>query len=159
MEIEVSVSSDGWSKDLADVEGLVRNAASAALGRCAPDLLARAGEVTITLSDDDELQQLNFEHRQKNQPTNVLSFPMMDAGDMLASEVDLLLGDVIVAHGVTSREADESRKNISDHLSHLVVHGVLHLLGYDHEDDEDANDMEKLEVEVLKSLNIADPYN
>jgi probable rRNA maturation factor len=158
MEIEVSVSSDEWSKDLTDAETLARTAAAATLRQCAPTLLDRAGEVTITLSDDQVLQQLNQDHRQKEGPTNVLSFPMMDGKDELSNEVDILLGDVIIAHGVTAREATESDKAISDHLSHLVVHGVLHLLGYDHEDDEDATEMENVEVEILKNLKISDPY-
>jgi probable rRNA maturation factor len=159
MEIEVSVSSDEWSKDLTDAESLARTAAAATIRQCVPTLLNRAGEVTVTLADDQMLNQLNQYHRQKDGPTNVLSFPMMDGAGELSTEVDILLGDVIIAHGVTAREARESEKEIADHLSHLVVHGVLHLLGYDHEDDEEATEMEKLEVEILKSLNIADPYS
>ena len=158
MEIEVSVSSDGWSKDLTEVETLVRDAANAALIRCAPKLADRDGEVAITLSGDDELRALNRQHRGQDKATNVLSFPMLDGDGPQVGEVDLLLGDIVIAHGVTAREAVEGNKKISDHLSHLVVHGVLHLLGYDHEENEDAEKMETLEVEILRTLNIADPY-
>jgi len=106
------------------------------------------GGFTILLADDRKLRALNCDFRGKDKPTNVLSFP---AGDGYA-------GDVAIAYGVTRREAKDAGKNFADHASHLVVHGVLHLAGYDHERPKDAKLMEPLEVKILKRLGIADPY-
>lgn len=106
--------------------------------------------LTIALSGDRAVRTLNRDFRGKDKPTNVLSFP--------ADEPDYL-GDVILAHGVVEQEAQEQKKSFTDHTTHLVVHGVLHLLGYDHETgEEDAKKMEALEKRILKSLKIADPY-
>jgi probable rRNA maturation factor len=108
-----------------------------------------SGALTILLADDARLKDLNATFRGKNRPTNVLSFRANEDG---------YLGDIAIAWGVTAREAKESGKSFSDHACHLAVHGVLHLLGYDHETDKEAKAMEPLEVKILKSLGIADPY-
>jgi probable rRNA maturation factor len=105
--------------------------------------------LTVLLSSDQRLRQLNRDFRGKDRPTNVLSFP---AGD------GEYRGDIAIAYGVTKREAEAAGKLFADHVSHLVVHGVLHLAGYDHERARDARVMEPLEVEILKRLGIADPY-
>ncbi|MBN8532434.1 MAG: rRNA maturation RNase YbeY [Alphaproteobacteria bacterium] len=106
--------------------------------------------LTIALSGDRAVQHLNRDFRGKDKPTNVLSFP--------ADEPDYL-GDVILAHGVVEREAKEQQKPFANHATHLVVHGVLHLLGYDHETDaEDAKKMESLEKRILAKLGIPNPY-
>jgi probable rRNA maturation factor len=105
--------------------------------------------LTLLLADDARLKALNHDFRGKNKPTNVLSFPATD---------DHYLGDVALAYGVTAAEAKAAKKTIADHATHLVVHGVLHLLGYDHETDKDAGVMEPLEVEILAKLGISDPY-
>lgn len=101
------------------------------------------------LADDAALRALNARWRQQDKPTNVLSFP---AGD------SVLLGDVVLAFETVRREASEQGKSLADHMSHLVVHGVLHLLGHDHERPRDADVMESLERQVLAGLGIADPY-
>jgi probable rRNA maturation factor len=106
-------------------------------------------ELTILLADDARLKDLNTTFRGKKKTTNVLSFPSEEPG---------YLGDVAIAWGVTAREAAESGKSFADHACHLTVHGVLHLMGYDHETDKDAKKMERLEVKILKGLGIADPY-
>jgi len=110
---------------------------------------ANPGNLTILLADDARLEALNAQFRGKQRPTNVLSFP---AGD------DDYLGDVAVAYGVTQREAQDAGKSIHDHALHLAVHGVLHLLGYDHESAREARIMEPLESAILAKLGIADPY-
>jgi len=107
------------------------------------------GALTILLSNDRKLHDLNVTFRGKDKPTNVLSFPAHN---------DEYLGDVAVAYGVTSREARDQKKPFSDHATHLVVHGVLHLLGYDHETARAAKIMEPLETRILRELGIADPY-
>jgi probable rRNA maturation factor len=107
------------------------------------------GALTILLSNDKKLHTLNVTFRGKDKPTNVLSFP---------SQQGEYLGDVAVAYGVTSREAREQKKAFADHATHLVVHGVLHLLGYDHESKRAAMIMEPLETKILGELGIDDPY-
>ncbi len=106
------------------------------------------GDFTILLSGDKKLKALNQDFRGKNKATNVLSFPGSDG----------YAGDIAIAYGVTSKEAKVAAKTFADHASHLVVHGVLHLGGYDHERPKDAKVMEPLEVKILKRLGIADPY-
>lgn len=106
------------------------------------------GDFTILLADDRKLRALNRDFRGKDKPTNVLSFP---AGDAYA-------GDIAIAYGVTRKEAKLADKGFADHVAHLVIHGVLHLAGYDHERPRDAKVMEPLEVRILKRLGIADPY-
>lgn len=107
------------------------------------------GALTILLSSDTKLHTLNVTFRGKDKPTNVLSFP---------ARQDEYLGDIAIAYGVTSREAREQKKPLADHATHLVVHGVLHLLGYDHETARAAKIMEPLETRILSELGIADPY-
>ena len=106
------------------------------------------GGFTILLAGDKKLRALNHNFRGKDKPTNVLSFPG-HAG---------YAGDIAIAYGVTSKEAKAGAKAFADHAAHLVVHGVLHLAGYDHERPRDAKVMEPLEVKILKRLGIADPY-
>ena len=106
------------------------------------------GGFTILLAGDKRLRALNCDFRGLDKPTNVLSFPGTDA----------YAGDIAIAYGVTSKEAKAAAKNFADHAAHLVVHGVLHLAGYDHERSKDAKVMEPLEVKILKRLGIADPY-
>ena len=105
-------------------------------------------EASVVLSDDSFIQTLNSYYRKKDSPTNVLSFPQ---------ELPLL-GDIVLAHETIAREADEQGKSFEEHLTHLSIHGTLHLLGYDHIDDDDAQEMEALEVEILESLNVKNPY-
>jgi probable rRNA maturation factor len=106
------------------------------------------GDFSILLADDRALRRLNHDFRGKNKATNVLSFPGSDG----------YAGDIAIAHGVTRAEAKAAGKKFADHAIHLVVHGVLHLAGYDHERPKDAKVMEPLEVKILKRLGIADPY-
>jgi probable rRNA maturation factor len=127
---------------------LPRLAAAAEAARKAAKLPARSG-FTILLADNTRLKTLNHEFRGKNKPTNVLSFP--------SDEKDYR-GDIALAYGVTRAEATAAKKKFADHATHLVVHGVLHLAGYDHERERDANMMEPLEVKILAKLGVPDPY-
>jgi probable rRNA maturation factor len=106
------------------------------------------GAFTILLADDRKLRTFNHDFRGKDKPTNVLSFPGSDG----------YAGDIAIAYGVTKKEAKAAAKTFADHAAHLVVHGVLHLAGYDHERPKDAKVMEPLEVKILRRLGIADPY-
>ena len=146
---------DGW-RTLAEVETLASRAADAALRDAPPSPApapppARASDLTILLTGDEEVGQLNARFRGKDQPTNVLSFPAPRTAFPH-------LGDIALAHGVCAAEAAAQGKPLADHLSHLVVHGVLHLLGYDHEEDAPAETMEAMERAILSRLGVADPY-
>ena len=121
-----------------------------------------AVELSVKFTGNSQVQALNAAYRNKNQPTNVLAFPMFEA-ELLDSLVgadggEILLGDVVLAHGVCSAEAADKGVTREQHASHLVVHGVLHLLGYDHGEDDEAEAMERVEREALASIGIADPY-
>ena len=148
---------DDWP---AELESALSASAAAVLaqGLATP---AATVELGITLADDDTVHALNREHRGQDKPTNVLSFPLVEDGAFApeAPGAPLLLGDVVLAWGTVAREAAEQGKSISAHAVHLVVHGVLHLLGHDHRDDAEAETMERLETEILCKLGIADPYS
>ncbi|MCW8866093.1 MAG: rRNA maturation RNase YbeY [Colwellia sp.] len=111
-------------------------------------------ELTIRLVNADESAALNYQYRQKNKPTNVLSFPFE-----VPDGIELnLLGDIVICTHVVEQEAKEQNKAIIDHWAHMVVHGCLHLLGYDHINDNEAQEMEALEVNILAKLTVSDPY-
>lgn len=117
-----------------------------------------AAEITVRIVDEAEGRELNHEYRERDYATNVLSFPS-ELPDFLKDEMDVLpLGDLVICAPVVAREATEQGKALQDHWAHLTVHGVLHLLGFDHIEDEEAEDMEALETQVLAGLGIADPY-
>jgi len=143
---------------------LARKAAEAAIAESAfPDLIEsdRAVELSVTLTSDEHVRELNAKWRNKDKPTNVLSFPMadeLDLGRANVSGMELLLGDIVLAHGVCEAEAAEKGVPLEQHATHLMVHGTLHLLGYDHHKDSEAADMEAREVRALERLGIANPY-
>lgn len=120
-------------------------------------------EIAVRLTSDAEVRQLNAQYRQKDKPTNVLSFPMIEP-DLIESltqnsdDGEVLLGDIVLAHGVCVDEAGEKQIDVEQHATHLIVHGVLHLLGYDHQGDSEAEAMESMERAALESLGIPDPY-
>lgn len=151
--VSVSVNAEAWAA-IDDCEAVALRAAEAAAAAVGHEL---AVDLSIALSSDSEIQGLNARYRQQNKPTNVLAFPN---GMMLAAAGDrVFLGDVIVAYETMMYEALAENKNPRHHLCHLVVHGVLHLYGYDHDTDADAEQMETLEREILNGLDIPDPYN
>lgn len=147
-----------------DWNPLARRAAEAAIVESAyPDLAAsdRPVEISVTLTGDEQVRALNSKWRGKDKVTNVLSFPMADERDLGRANVagsELLLGDIILAHGVCEAEAAQKGVSVETHATHLLVHGTLHLLGYDHHDDREAADMEAREVRALARLGIANPY-
>jgi probable rRNA maturation factor len=143
--IEVEVEDPAWTEVLPAVELVVEQAALAALAN------RSEVEITVLLTDDAAVRELNARFRDKDQPTNVLSFP---APEFAKPQ----LGDVALAFETCAREAKEQDKTLSDHLSHLTVHGVLHLLGYDHEADDEAEVMEQMERAILERLGVSDPY-
>lgn len=162
--LEVDISADEEWDSSRFSEQQVRRAAEAAIAESAFPQLAsssRAVEISVLLTGDDKVRSLNAEYRQKDRPTNVLSFPMADPDDLPRANVagqELLLGDIILAYGVCKAEAAEKGISIERHATHLIVHGTLHLLGYDHHDEGEAADMEAREVRALARLGIANPY-
>jgi probable rRNA maturation factor len=141
--VDVVVLDTAWRRALPQVERIVRKAARAAVGR-------RRNALAVALTDDEAVRKLNAAHRGKDKPTNVLSYPSAERG---------FLGEVVLARQTVQREARAQRKRLADHVAHLVVHGTLHLLGYDHETGEaEAERMERLERRILGKLGIADPY-
>ncbi|MGN6278369.1 MAG: rRNA maturation RNase YbeY [Sphingomonas sp.] len=151
--------STGWT-------ALAEKAALAAIARTPHGPLASAPatvEISLRLTSDEEVQILNRDYRDKDKPTNVLSFPMVqpDLLDTVSENSDdgeVLLGDIVLAHGVCVREAEEKAISVEDHAAHLIVHGTLHLLGYDHLDDVEADHMEAIERDAMADLGLADPY-
>jgi len=164
MMLEVAVEADEEWDSSRSWEQLARKAAQAAIAESAFPQLAetdRAVELSVTLTGDEQVRALNARWRGKDNATNVLSFPMADERDLTRANVDgpeLLLGDIILAHGVCEAEAAEKGVSVEQHATHLLVHGTLHLLGYDHHEDRDAADMEAREVRALARLGIANPY-
>jgi len=142
-----------WARALPQAPALAEEAARRAL-RASGAPLAAATELALVLADDATVRDLNRRWRDQDKPTNVLSFPT--EGD--ASAPLLLLGDVVLAFETVRREAAEQSKSLVDHLQHLVIHGVLHLVGFDHLAEDEAERMEALERQVLATLGIADPY-
>lgn len=162
--LEIAIEADEEWDSSGPWEMLVRRAAEAAIAESAfPQLTSgqRQVEISVLLTGDDKVCSLNAEYRGKCQPTNVLSFPMATNHDLHQANVgdaELLLGDIILARGVCEAEAADKDVSVEQHATHLLVHGTLHLLGYDHMDDAEAADMETREVRALRRLGIANPY-
>ena len=116
------------------------------------------GDITLRIVDEDEIRTLNREYRDKDKPTNVLSFPFEMPEGLPDDAMEPLLGDIIICAPVVRREAAEQNKTLEAHWAHMVTHGVLHLLGYDHIDDEDAQIMEAMEIRALNEQGFPDPY-
>ena len=163
--IEVAVGNGAWRTAVTDLETTVETAALAAYrtgmaqsgGAHVPHLVPPV-EISVRLTDDAEVRGLNRDFRGKDAATNVLSFEGDDPSVPRGSGEPLLLGDIVVALETTGAEASAAGRTIDAHLTHLVVHGVLHLLGFDHEDEPEAVAMEALETQVLAGLGLADPY-
>jgi probable rRNA maturation factor len=148
--IDIQVQSPLW-----DAQPLAGQTVRDAIAAAAAALANSSADVSIVLSDDAAVRLLNRDWRGIDKPTNVLSFP---AAKPDAERPPALLGDVIVAYETIAREAAEDAKPFLHHLAHIVVHGYLHLLGYDHQTDSEAGAMERLERDILSLLRIADPY-
>jgi probable rRNA maturation factor len=160
-EIEVAVPCTAWTEACPAAEAFAGDAARLALAGA-----LRGGSITlgaplvigIRLTDDDEQRRLNRTYRGKDAPTNVLAFPLADLASPLPPGSPMLLGDVVLAFETVQCEAEAQGKPLADHVRHLVVHGVLHLLGFDHENEAAAAAMEAHEIEILGVLGVPDPY-
>jgi len=150
LSIAFAVNAEGWPETL---EAVAETAIRAALKQSEAEVTG-VTEVSVVLTDDAEQRELNRQWRGFDKSTNVLSFPQIEP----FAPVSGLLGDITLARETVAKEAEEMGISFEDHFTHLVVHGFLHLLGYDHIEEEDAEEMEGLETEILASLGIADPY-
>lgn len=165
LDVDCDIVAGDWDPEF-DWEGFTLAAVSAAFAGAGHGAVAEGHgaqiEVSVRLSDDEEVRRLNRDYRGKDKTTNILSFPMLEADDVGAAlartDMDILLGDLALAFETTSREADEKNIPCVDHLAHLLIHGTLHLLGHDHVDDAAADAMEALETRILAGLGISDPY-
>jgi probable rRNA maturation factor len=159
--IEVCSTWAAWANSCPGVEKLARAVARLALAKGSAEAAATLPgrtELAIILGDDAQQRRLNRDWRGIDRSTNVLAFPAWESGSPVPADAPLLLGDVMLAFETVAREAQEQGKSLADHLAHLIVHGVLHLLGYDHATDAEAAIMETLETSILASLGVADPY-
>jgi probable rRNA maturation factor len=152
---EVLVVADCWQTE-PDAEAIIQRAVTAAAEIVNAD--TGEAEIAVMLTDDAGMRTLNSNWRGIDKPTNVLSFPALPASPGGPDDAPRMLGDIAIAYQTTRKEADDEQKPFDHHLSHLAVHGFLHLIGYDHEKDDDAEAMETLEQEILAHLGIPDPY-
>lgn len=151
--IDIEIEDDGWLDVLPDARTVVETGVAAALAAVEVDGQA---DVVVLLCNDAEMRELNREHRKKDKATNVLSFPAPKA--MRVKGVLEHLGDIALGLETCVGEAEEQGKTLKNHVMHLSVHGTLHLLGYDHMTDEEAEEMESLERDILAGLGVPDPY-
>ena len=149
--IETSVECAGWSA-LEDLDALVAECLRSALEESG-DELVEGVEVSLLFCDDSRIQGLNRNFRGQDKPTNVLSFPSPDS-----LETARFIGDIAVAYETVAREAHEQGNTLEQHCRHMIVHGFLHLLGYDHEDEAEAEAMETMEIHILRRLGVDNPY-
>jgi probable rRNA maturation factor len=145
-EIDIQMASPLWAAQPRAEETVRAAITAAASARKAK------GEVSVLLTDDASIRILNRDWRKIDKPTNVLSFPAAEQADAK------LLGDIVIAYETLAREAEDEKRDFLHHLAHLTVHGFLHLIGYDHQTDSQADEMEGLESRIMRSMNLPDPY-
>lgn len=160
IDVAVSIEDEAWTQALPGAEELCRSLAAATVAVAAGELDGPGAEISVVLTSDQAVHDLNRDWRGQDKPTNVLSFAALDEEDApVVAGAPVLLGDVILAFGVCAAEAADQGKTLAHHTAHLVVHGTLHLLGWDHEEDEaEAEEMERLETQILAAFGISDPY-
>lgn len=155
----VTIDASAWHAVVDDPEQLCCEAIAATLRHAAPATWLGMAEVSVLLCDDARMRALNASYRQQDRATNVLSFPALELDPArLPAAPPPLLGDIVLAAGTVAAEAARDRRRPADHLCHLVVHGCLHLLGHDHQDDAGAARMEAEESRILHALGVADPH-
>lgn len=159
LDIQISVEAERWSSEdelSAFSDRVLNSAAEFVRDHEEQPFPKMPTELSLVFTDDASIREINAEWRDKDKATNVLSFPAysIEPGDMPGP----MLGDIVIAHETVAREARDLEKSFDDHLTHLLVHGFLHLLGYDHMETEEAEEMEGLETRILASLGLSDPY-
>lgn len=160
IEIAVSIEDEAWTTALPGAEELCRTLALATMAIAGGELDGPTLEISVVLTSDEAVRALNRDWRGQDKPTNVLSFAALDDDEApVVVGAPVLLGDIVMAFGVCADEAAAQGKTLAHHAAHLVAHGVLHLLGWDHEEDEaEAEEMERLETTILAGFGIENPY-
>lgn len=161
--VDLDIDHDPWRKALPDLENwavqvLTKTLSESPLPDAVADMESPVLELSIRFSSDAEVQALNRDYRDQDKPTNVLSFAQLDDDPMIMPGAPVLLGDIIIAFETTETEAKDQSKPFQDHVSHLIIHGGLHLYGFDHQDDTQAEIMENQERKLMSELGLPDPY-
>ena len=161
--LNIIIEEPAWQKHLPNVEDVAQKVFTTVLSfmrkKQYPKFISQDINVNLALSSDNHVRELNNEFRQKDSPTNVLSFANIDADDFNFNSTETIeLGDIIIALETMQKESFDQHISLHDHFCHLFCHGLFHLLGFDHQTDKEATEMENLEILVLKQLNIANPY-
>lgn len=164
-ELDITIEAPSWETACPDYEAVIRRAIDGVLKQCPVAVaLHEKGvefELSVVLADNAMVQTLNRDYRGKDKPTNVLSFAQLDGEDGWEEPAlpgPCVLGDLILAFETVRDEAAEAGKSLESHFSHLVIHGMLHLLGYDHIEEDEAEEMESLEIQILSGFGIKNPY-
>ncbi len=157
IDVEVVIQDERWLEALSKVENFVQKTVAFAWQKAG---IKKVGipEISVFLSNDKDIKEINCEYRGVDKPTNVLSFPAIEEDVLLEPNMPYLAGDIVLAFETCQEEATAEDKTLSDHVAHLLVHGVLHLAGFDHIKDDDADKMEAKEVEILEELGVKNPY-
>ncbi len=153
----IDIADERW-KALPDLEELCFTAINLVLVRIVPEIDATRIEIGLTFTSDSSIQVLNRDYREKDKPTNILSFQLITDFTTIPAAAPILLGDLVLAYETITTEAAGQQLSLAHHCTHLIVHGMLHLLNYDHLDDAEADAMEQIEVEILAGLGIGNPY-
>lgn len=163
LSIDISIDDERWNQSLQKIEKRSHNVFESVMDHVASDILPEGCEnisLSCLLTNDANIKILNKQYRDKNKATNVLSFPLWDNFSNLSDhdKVMLELGDIVMAFETVEHESSEKNVDFYDHYAHLLVHGILHVLGLDHQDDESANHMESIEISILQSFGVKNPY-
>ena len=160
VNIEINCDSELWNEFVTCAQSMINDALAVVFDKVGVLKSLNYAEISILLTDNESIRILNNDYRGKDKATNVLSFPseILSSGDYSQITDELFLGDLAFAYEIIADEAKEQEKQFKDHFAHLAVHGILHLLGYDHIEDDEAQKMEAIEIEVLQKLGIANPY-
>ncbi len=163
LDVTVQLQAQAWKQRLRPYCKIVRDTCRAALEDTKLADMRCSFEIAVVLADDAFIKTLNHTYRGKNKPTNVLSFPSDErierhVKSLTKAQKDFALGDIVLALETIDSECEAQQKSFRHHVMHLLVHGTLHLLGYDHEDDKQASQMEKKEIKILEKLGVKNPY-
>ncbi len=167
INIDTVIEDDNWQIELENAEQFCGDICNKILDELSKivnvEYIPYNIEISILLSNDSKLQELNLEYRKKDKPTNVLSFPNFNIkidglNRLKKNEVPIMLGDIVFSYQTIKGESDQQNKEFKDHFTHLITHGILHLFGYNHEIENEAKEMESVEIEILDKLGIKNPY-
>lgn len=153
IDVDLQVALESPEQDTVPSENVLQTWVEAAIGNIKPD-----AELSIRIVEASESQSLNHQYRGKDKPTNVLSFPFEIPEELAGLEEISLIGDLVVCHDIVISEAEQQGKPLEHHYAHMIIHGCLHLLGFDHINEDEATEMESLEIDILSHLNIPNPY-